>query len=467
MGRIDVAATNQSTASEFDRTNGPGEKVSRRAVLVTGALGLGAPVATGKARAAPKARTPGDRSAPEGFWWGTAISAHQSEGNNINSDSWLNETVTPSVFREPSGDACDSYNRFNEDIALAGRLGFNCHRLGVEWARIEPEPGVFSIAELDHYQRVLEACHAHGLAPMVTLNHFTVPRWFAARGGFERADGADLFARFAERTGERLGSLMAAATTFNEANIARLVQSLPNAVKTRPIALQMLASSARASGSDRFSSILFSDPDKTEPVMLEAHRRAYQALKAGPGTFPVGVSMSMQEIQSVDDGEPLARAIRDGLYKRWLDAAAASDFIGVQTYTRVRVAKSGVLPPPQGVELTDAGYEFYPPALGAMIRYAAQETKKPVYVTESGISTKNDARRVAFINQGLAEVRQCLDEGIDVRSYIHWSLLDNFEWTSGFDQQFGLVAVDRSTFARTPKPSASHLGRLAKQNRLA
>ena len=138
-------------------------------------------------------------AAPSGFLWGTAISAHQSEGNNINSDAWLCENVSPTLYREGSRDGCDSYNRFEEDIAIAADLGFNCHRMGIEWARIEPEPGLFSMAELDRVRRLLEACHRRGLAPMVTYNHFTVPRWFAARGGFEVADGADLFARFAER----------------------------------------------------------------------------------------------------------------------------------------------------------------------------------------------------------------------------------------------------------------------------
>ena len=128
------------------------------------------------------------RPLPKNFWWGSAISAHQSEGNNVNSDSWLNETVKPTIFREPSGDACDSYHRYAEDLALAASFGFNCHRLGIEWARIEPEPGQFSTAALDHYMRVLETCREHGLAPIVTFNHFTVPRWFAARGGFEVAD---------------------------------------------------------------------------------------------------------------------------------------------------------------------------------------------------------------------------------------------------------------------------------------
>jgi beta-glucosidase len=162
------------------------------------------------------------------FLWGAAISAHQSEGNNVNSDMWLAENVSPTIFRERSGDACDSYHRYAEDIAIIAELGLNAYRFGIEWSRIEPEQGHFSNAELDHYRRVLETCHEKGIAPMVTLSHWSVPRWFAARGGFEMADSPDRFARFAEMTAERLGPLMAAATTFNEANILRVMRNSPD-----------------------------------------------------------------------------------------------------------------------------------------------------------------------------------------------------------------------------------------------
>lgn len=432
--------------------------ISRRDVIAAGALALSPELAKA---AAPPLRGAGP--APRGFLWGTAISAYQSEGANINTDAWLEEHVKPTAFREPSGDACDSYNRFEEDIALSARLGFNCHRFGIEWARIEPEPGVFSNAELDHYVRVLETCHAHGLAPMVTFNHFTVPRWFALRGGFEAADGADIFARFAERTTQRLGPLMAAATTFNEANIVRILPLITSDAE-RATQAEMVAAAARASGSARFSSVLFSDPEKSEPVMLDAHAKAYAAIKAGPGRFPVGVSLSMQDIQAEPGGEAMAERVRRGLYEKWLASTTPSDFIGVQTYTRVRFGPTGMLAPPAGAELTAAGYEYYPAALGTMIRYAAKASGKPIYVTESGIGTDDDMRRIAFIDAGLDQVRACLDEGVDVRSYIHWSLLDNFEWMSGYSKRFGLVAVDRTSFTRTPKPSAYHLGSRARRN---
>ena len=404
------------------------------------------------------------RAVPQNFLWGVAISAHQSEGNNVNSDVWLAENVKPTLFVEPSGNACDSYHRYAEDIALAANLGFNCYRFGIEWARIEPERGTFSVAELDRYSRMLDLCLQHGMAPMVTYNHFSVPLWFAARGGFEVADGADLFAQFAEKTTARLGDRIAAATTFNEANVQRLLALIRTAEAKADIDA-MLAACAKRCGSARFSSLVFADLKKTEPVLLDAHRKAMAAIKAGPGTFPVGVSLTMQDVQGVG-WINLAKMVANKLYGPWLDEAKNADFIGVQTYTRVQIGLRGKVDPPAGTEMTTAGYEFYPKALGNTIRLAAARTGKPVYVTESGIATNDDTRRIAYIDAALAEVRQCLDEGIDVRSFIQWSLLDNFEWTSGYGQRFGLVDVDFDTFKRTPRPSAFHLGSIARTGKI-
>ncbi len=406
--------------------------------------------------------TDGPRRVPPGFLWGTAISAHQSEGNNTTSDAWLCERVVPTVYREPSGAACDSFHRYGEDIALAAGLGFNCHRFGIEWARIEPEEGRFDPAALDHYRRVLETCHAHGLQPMVTFNHFTVPLWFATRGGFEREDGADLFARFAARATAAFGDLIAYASTFNEANIQRLVVLLRRDPKARAAVAAMLDACREATGSDAFSSLLFAPLEACEPVMRRAHREAVAAMKAGPGDFPVGLTLTMQDVQGVGEGHR-AEALIEALYGGWLEEARSADFVGVQTYTRVRVGAEGILPPPDGAEMTGAHYEFCPEALGGTIRFAHERIGRPVFVTENGMCTDDDRRRIAYIDGALAEVRRCLDDGIPVHSYICWSLLDNFEWTRGYEERFGLVHVDYDTFARTPKPSAYHLGAIARR----
>jgi beta-glucosidase len=415
--------------------------------------------------AAASGSTKGKRSAGPAFLWGTATAAHQIEGDNVNSDFWLAENVKPTLFQEPSAAACDSYHRYGEDIELAARLGFNCHRFGIEWARIEPEPGMFSLAALDHYKRVLDACHKHGLAPMVTLSHWTVPRWFAARGGFEAADSPDRFARFAEQAALHLGDGMAFATTFNEANIQRVLGSLlANRDAMRPLVEAMYRACAKACGSDRFSMVLFGEPEKIEANMIAAHDKAFAALKAGAGEFPVGVTISMQEVESVGADARAAQLERD-LYGPWLDAAKRADFVGVQTYTRYRVGPNGPLPLPADAVRTDAGYEYRPEALEYTIRYAASETGRPIIVTENGMATNDDRRRVAFIDSALEGVKRCLADGIDLRGYIHWSLLDNFEWVYGYKQHFGLVEVDRTTFKRKPKPSAIHLGQIARRGR--
>ena len=430
--------------------------ISRRSMLAaSGALSV---VGSAAAKADPL------RQAPKGFLWGTAISAHQSEGNNTNSDTWLLENIKPTVFKDRSGDACDSYHRFAEDIALNAALGFNCYRFGIEWARIEPSPGQFSNAELDHYDKVLETCRQHGQTPIVTFNHFSAPLWFAERGGWEQVDAADLFARYCERTTARLGSLIGRATTFNEANVQLLFLVLDAMVKRSPVEKEMIAAARKASGSDRFSSLIYADPDICQPILLDAHRKAYLAMKAARASLPVGVSLTTQEVEAVGP-DSIAPAMEAKLYGGWVDVARShADFVGVQTYSRIRFDKHGWVPWPKGAELTAAGYEFYPQALANTIRWAHKTIGQPIYVTENGIGTDDDTRRIAFIEQALDGVRDCLNEGIPVHSYLYWSLLDNFEWASGYDKHFGLVSVDLDTFKRTPKPSARYLGARAKSN---
>ena len=430
---------------------------SRRAVIAA-TLALGSTPSGAKA----------DESAvrlSRDFLWGTAISGHQSEGNNTNSDSWVRENVRPTLFAERSGDACDSYNRYAEDIGIAARLGFNCYRLGIEWSRIEPSEGFFSNAELDHYARVLETCRALGLKPIVTFNHFTTPIWFAARGGFEAPDSPDLFARYCGRVAERLGALMHFATTFNEANIALLVQFLFGSTAS-PAVQAAQAAAGQATGSRHFSSLAFSDPAISTPLLQEAHRRGFAAIKAARLDLPVGLTLTTQDIQSIGEGA-WADSARARLYGDWISVARThADFIGIQPYTRFRVDASGLVAPPSGAELTDAGYEFYPQALANTVRWAHATFDKPIYVTEHGIATNDDRRRIAFIDAALQGLRGCLADGIPVHSYLYWSLLDNFEWTSGYSKHFGLVAVNRITFQRTLKPSALHLAAIARSNRL-
>jgi beta-glucosidase len=400
---------------------------------------------------------------PEGFLWGAATAAHQVEGNNINSDLWVLENVTPTLFAERSGDACDHYNRYPEDIRLLAGLGLNTYRFSIEWARIEPEPGVFDIAQLDHYRRMLAACLENHVTPMVTFYHFSSPRWFAAMGGWEHPSASDAFVRYCERATEHFGDLIAYATTFNEPNLPMLLRWVKDMNFPRDVVFGMALQAAQVVHSDRFGSFMLGNAEKVRDTMMATHHRALAALKNGSNRYPVGITIAMQDEQEVGPGSKRDQK-RAEVYEPWLAVGAASDFIGVQTYSRSRVGSDRDLPPEPGIELTQMGYEFWPEALEQTIRYTHEHAKVPIYVTENGISTEDDTRRVEYIDRALDGVRNCLDDGIDVRGYIHWSLLDNFEWLEGYRPKFGLVAVNRETQQRTIKPSAHYLGEIARLN---
>ena len=402
---------------------------------------------------------------PDGFLWGAATAAHQVEGNNINSDLWVLEHIQPTLFAEPSLDACDHYRRFPEDIKLLAEIGLNTYRFSIEWARIEPERGHFSMAALEHYRRMLAACHENGIIPMATCYHFSSPRWFAAMGGWEKPGSSDLFVRYCDRAARHLGDLMVFATTFNEPNLPMLLRWLPITEVPLLKVRRMSKLAARALGSGRFGCFFLGDAEKLRDRMMAAHDGALEAMKSGPGSYPIGVSVALQDEQPVGSDSKRDRKCAE-VYDPWLETAGRSDFLGVQTYTRCRVGKKGDLGPEQGVELTQMGYEFWPEALEACLRYVSARVSVPIYVTENGVSTENDARRVDFIRRALEGVLNCLASGIDVRGYIHWSLLDNFEWIMGYRPKFGLIAVDRATQERSIKPSARYLGEIARQNRI-
>ena len=238
---------------------------------------------------------------PKGFLWGAATAAHQVEGNNVNSDEWVLEHLKPTIFSEASGDACDGYHRYKEDIDIVANLGLNAFRFSIEWARIEPEQGVYSRAELEHYRRVLEACHARGLTPMVTFWHFTSPRWFAGLGGWENPAAGDHFVRYCERAAKHLGDLIGGAATFNEPNIPVLLRWVFARMPQSPFAHSagMMAAAAKAIGSDRFAYFITGNPEAQRDAMLPAHQRALAAIKAGPGKYPVGVTIAMADEQAV------------------------------------------------------------------------------------------------------------------------------------------------------------------------
>ena len=386
-------------------------------------------------------------SFPEPFLWGTATAAHQIEGGNVNNDWWAMEHDPTSGCLDVSGDACDSFNRYPEDIALIADLGLGAYRFSLEWSRIEPEEGEFSTVALDHYRRMAATCHEHGILPVVTFHHFTHPRWLAAQGTWEAPNAPDLFARYCEKATAHLGDLIGMACTINE----------PNVVATMGWRMGLFPPRVR----DR------TRRDVVNAAMVSAHRKAVDVIRSGPGDFPVGITVSMTDFQLEPGGEEWIERLRKPNEDVFLEATEGDDFIGVQTYTRMRVGADGALPAEAGVRTTQMGYEVWPEALGATIRRATEVTGGlPVYVTENGIGIDDDPLRIEYVTRALAGVGECLDDGIDIRGYFYWSLLDNFEWVLGYGPTFGLVEVDRETFERTAKPSAAWFGGVARANGL-
>jgi beta-glucosidase len=371
---------------------------------------------------------------PDAFSWGTSTSAYQIEGGNTNTDWWRFERAEGTTAVEVCGDACDSWNRYEEDLDILASLGLNAFRLSVEWARVEPEQGNFSTEALDHYRAVLTACRARNIVPVVTLHHFTLPLWVADQGSFEHPDIAQWMADYATKVGAALGDLIGIACTINEPNIVAIMGYLRGLFPPQ------------VTSWDRFVAV--------NETMRACHVAVRDALREAPGNFPIGMTLSMQEYEALPGFEDRLDSFRDEMEDKYLYSLRGDDYVGVQCYTKLILGPDGVVNDPDG-ELTDMGYLFWPQSVEYTIRRAAALTNAPIIMTENGIGTSDDVQRVRYLTEALKGVRTLLDDGIDLRGYFQWSLLDNFEWSLGYRPKFGIVAVDRTTFARTLKPSAT------------
>jgi beta-glucosidase len=389
-----------------------------------------------------------DATFPDGFVWSTATAAHQIEGGNWNNDWWRWEHTAGSGVAEPSGDACDSWNRWETDADIVASLGLGAYRFSVEWSRIEPEDGEWSVAALDHYRRMCEGLRERGIEPVVTLHHFTTPRWLADRGGWESTDIVARFGLFAEQVAAHLGDVAGRFCTINEPNI---VTSIGYGHGAFPPGVRDWGRAAAVS-----------------ETFVAAHRRGVEAVRAAAPGVPVGITLSMEDYQSVAGGEEKMARRRRAMEDVYLAGTAGDDFVGVQTYTRSRIGPEGQLPPEEGVPLTAMGYELWPQCVESCVRRAWEVTagQVPILVTENGIGTDDDRQRIEYVHAALSGLLRAIADGVDVRGYMCWSLLDNFEWAFGYRPRFGLVEVDRTTFARTPKPSAAWFGDVARTNSL-
>ena len=418
---------------------------------------------------------------PEDFLLGAATAAHQVEGKNTHSDYWAMEQMKYTSFAEPSGDGVDHYNRYEEDIRLLAEAGLNAYRFSVEWARIEPEEGRFDEAETEHYRRVLLCCRENGVTPVVTLHHFTSPAWLIKKGGWEAESTVAYFARYCRYVAEKLGDLMEYTVTLNEANMGLQLSMIAKRYLKKMLSLkhrktdghaqvginlrQMLVNMKKGKAENREvfgvenpQTFVSQRTSTGDILVMRAHQAAKAALKEQCPHLKVGLSLSLHDIQAGPRGEKAAKAAWNEEFLHYLPYIQEDDFLGVQNYTRSVYGRRDVLEPPADAELTQMEYEFYPEALEHVLREVHKSFHGELLVTENGIATGDDSRRVEFLTRALNGVRATLADGLPVRGYFCWSLLDNFEWQKGYAMTFGLIAVDRSTMERHPKESLFYLG---------
>lgn len=417
------------------------------------------------------------------FLIGAATAAHQVEGNNRRSDYWIMEHVKHSDFAEPSGLACDHYNRYDEDIRLLAEAGCNAYRFGIEWARIEPEEGRFDQDEIVHYRRVLDCCQKHGIMPVVTLMHFSSPAWLIGAGGWGSREVAGYFSRYARYVAEQLGDRLSYICTINEANMGiqlhKVIKDMMKAgrrseggvqvgqnsgLDMKSILLGMLEQGRAFHTSPlHINSFLKPRSEKTERFVMEAHMAAKKAVKEVLPEAKVGLTLSLFDYQPTKAGRDAAVKLWKEDFGWYLPYIREDDFLGVQNYSRKIVDENGAREPAEDAPLTQMGYEDYPRSIGNVLIRVARHFPGELMVTENGIATSDDDRRCAFIKEAVTSVMEAKERGVPVTGYFHWSLLDNFEWQAGFDKTFGLIAVDRTTQIRYPKNSLTVLGNLAAQ----
>lgn len=407
---------------------------------------------------------------PPGFLWGTATSSYQVEGNTTNSDWWEFEHRPGAIWTgEHSGLACDWWRNAEIDFDLMASMGHNTHRLSVDWSRIEPEEGVFDPVAIARYRQMLLGLRQRGIEPMVTLFHWSTPLWLAHQGGWTNPAVLGYFRRLVRYVVEQLGDLVSLWCTINEPNIYAIMGHLAG---------------IHAPGLKSVSLCL-----RVWRHLLLAHATAYRLIHAIEGSAQVGFVLNIEVFQPLYEDEPAAalvtrladylfhglplRAVSEGRLPFPVSVRSAScgalleslDFMGANYYTRQRISfrrmadgRRFLAGPTPGSEAGDRAKfgsygELYPAGMVQVLERVAC-LGKPIYITENGLPDHDDDQRPRYLLRHLAQVQRAIAQGIDVRGYYFWSLVDNFEWAAGWGWRFGLVALDEKTQVRTPRPSA-------------
>ncbi len=414
---------------------------------------------------------------PEGFLWGAATSSHQVEGGNHNDwtaweqanaerlageaknrqwpDFILKNYPTPlQPENYLSGRATDHYHRFHEDFDIAKRLGHTAHRFSIEWSRIEPEEGKFNEAEIEHYRKVISALRELGMEPFVTLWHWTLPLWVRGQGGWENKKTVADFALYVERVVSEFKDSVQFWMPLNEPSsytgVAYVVGIFPPNVRS------------------------FRRANRVFRNLVLANRRAYEVIHRIALQAKVGVGNYLVYHTPYRNypWNRVAVALFD-YFRNWrfLNALNTSqDFIDVQYYhhdaINFKFGRGRWGPFESRNEnkwVSEFGWEIYPEGIYHLLKRVARYGK-PIYITENGLADSRDSERAQFIREHLRSLARAMAEGADVRGYFYWSLLDNFEWASGFWPRFGLVEVDYKTLERKIRPSAWEYQKIIEAN---
>jgi beta-glucosidase len=420
---------------------------------------------------------------PEGFLWGTASSSHQCEGGNTNNQWYRWEQQGHILTGDKCGDACDWWRHAEHDFALAEQMENNALRLSLEWSRIEPEEGQWDSAALERYRAMLTDLHRRHIKPIVTLHHFTDPLWFTDRGGFTNQANIHYFVRYVTYVVERLRDLCDFWMTVNEPNVyafeGYVMGLFPPGEHDEIRALRVLRN------------------------LIQAHVQAFYAIRGLQPQAEIGYCLSYHLLDPANELSPLDRSISgmQDTFFNWAPLLAAEtgrfpfplnfllspiahapgsrDYHGVNYYTRELVRFDPTNPgevfgrrfirpdsmrndPGKGIDFG----EIYPYGLYRVLKSVYRNTRgnKPLYITENGFTDAVDDRRPRAILEHLAMVHRAISEGIPVKGYLHWSLVDNFEWAEGWGVRFGLIELDPQTQERTPRSSASLFGEICRAN---
>jgi beta-glucosidase len=392
------------------------------------------------------------------FLWGTATAAHQVEGGNFYNDWWLWEKQGHIRTGDSSHPACDHYHLFREDFQLIKFLKNNAYRFSVEWSRIEKEEGKFDEKEIEHYEEMLRELKRLEIEPVLTLHHFTIPIWLAEKGGAENPDFPHYFARFVKTIAPTFQKYVRYWITINEpvvlAVLGYLFGDWPPGIKS------------------------FSRMAKVGRNLLYAHRDAYLVIKECSSSALVSIAHNMQNFYPSSFWNPvdvvLARTVDryynfsfletliDGRIRRPFGGGERDpslmgtlDYIGLNYYTRafLHFGLKGFQEVKKKALRNDFGWEVYPQGIYEIL-IRLKPLGKEIMITESGTADRDDKIRPQYLREVLAHVQRAKEEGVKIIGYMHWSLMDNFEWLEGYSMRFGLFEVDFKTQERKPRRSA-------------